>query len=40
MRIPLARAVHRLDAPFDFGDMSFDFGGHREPLEINEHLPA
>ena len=33
------RAVHRCDAPFDFADMSFDFGGHREKLALNDHLP-
>lgn len=34
------RAVHRCDAPFDFADMSFDFGGHRERVVLNQHLPG
>ncbi len=34
------RAVHRCDAPFDFADMSFDFGGHRERVVLNRHLAA
>lgn len=34
------RAVHRCDAPLDFGDMSFDFGGHRERVVLNRHLPG
>lgn len=31
-------AIHGCDAVFDFGDMSFDFGSHREPLLENLHL--
>lgn len=31
-------AIHGCDAPFDFGDQTFDFGGRREPLKINLHL--
>lgn len=34
------RAVHGCDAPFDFADMSFDFGGHRERVLLNQHLPG
>lgn len=32
------RAVHRTDAPFDFADMAFDFGTHREGVKVNRHL--
>lgn len=31
-------AIHGCDAPFDYRDLAFDFGGHREPLRINTHL--
>lgn len=31
-------AIHSCDAPFDFGDQAFDFGSHREILQINLHL--
>jgi 5-methylcytosine-specific restriction protein A len=31
-------AIHMCDAPFDFGDSSFDFGGHREQLQLKIHL--
>jgi 5-methylcytosine-specific restriction enzyme A len=32
-------AIHSCDAPFDYGDYAFDFGGHREGLQVNFHLP-
>jgi 5-methylcytosine-specific restriction enzyme A len=31
------RAIHRCDAPFDFGDLSFNFGSVREPLRLLDH---
>ena len=31
-------AIHKLDAPLDFKDFSFDFGNRREALSINHHL--
>jgi hypothetical protein len=31
-------AIHRCDAPLDFKDLTFDFGTHREPLQLNNHL--
>ena len=31
-------AVHSCDAVFDYSDLAFDFGKHREPLRINLHL--
>lgn len=31
-------AIHGCDAPFDFGDLTFDFGSHREVLHLNTHL--
>lgn len=31
-------AIHRIDAPFDFGDMAFDFGRRREYLQLDLHL--
>jgi hypothetical protein len=31
-------AIHRLDAPLDYADFSFDFGTHREALSLKEHL--
>jgi 5-methylcytosine-specific restriction protein A len=33
-------AVHRCDAPFDFGDLSFSFQDHRERLQTPGHLAA
>jgi hypothetical protein len=31
-------AIHGCDAHFDYGDMAFEFGNHREALCINHHL--
>ena len=31
-------AIHRTDAPLDFDDYSFDFGTHREYLQLKNHL--
>lgn len=31
-------AIHKIDAPFDFGDMAFDFGIRRERLLLDLHL--
>lgn len=31
-------AIHRIDAPFDFSNMTFFFGTHQESLQINSHL--
>jgi predicted restriction endonuclease len=31
-------AIHRIDAPFDFCDMTFDFGTRRERLQLDLHL--
>jgi 5-methylcytosine-specific restriction protein A len=31
-------AIHRCDAPLDYSDMAFDFGSHREALQMNYHL--
>lgn len=31
-------AIHRLDAPLDYRDFSFDFGTHRESLQLSIHL--
>jgi 5-methylcytosine-specific restriction enzyme A len=31
-------AIHKIDAPMDFRDMTFDFGIRRENLQINLHL--
>lgn len=31
-------AIHRLDVPLDFNDLSFDFGTHREILALKNHL--
>jgi hypothetical protein len=31
-------AIHRLDAPLDYADFSFDFGTHRESLSLRNHL--
>jgi 5-methylcytosine-specific restriction protein A len=33
-------AIHRCDAPFDFGDYSFVFAERREPLRLDLHLGA
>jgi hypothetical protein len=30
-------AVHRCDAPLDYADLSFDFGNHRERIQIASH---
>ena len=32
------RAIHRVDAPFDFEKLSFKFTLHEESLRINKHL--
>jgi hypothetical protein len=31
-------AVHRCNAPFDYGELAFVFTNHREPLQYNHHL--
>ena len=31
-------AIHKLDAPLDFRDLAFDFGTHREPVQLDYHL--
>ena len=31
-------AVHRCNAPFDYGELAFVFTNHREPLKYNAHL--
>lgn len=31
-------AIHKVDAPLDFRDLSIDFGTHREALKLNYHL--
>lgn len=31
-------AIHKLDAPLDYKDFSFNFGIHREYIQLNEHL--
>ena len=31
-------AIHKLDAPLDYGNLSFDFGTHRERLQLKNHL--
>ena len=31
-------AIHKLDAPLDFVDLSFDFGTHRERLNLRSHF--
>jgi hypothetical protein len=33
-------AIHKLDAPLDYVDFSFDFGTHRESLTLKSHLEA
>lgn len=33
-------AVHGRDAPFDYRDLAFEFGSHRELLRINYHLAS
>ena len=32
------RAIHRCDAPLDWGDMAYDFGDHREVVAMDRHL--
>lgn len=34
------RAIHRCDAPLDYADLALNFGTHREPIQINQHLQA
>jgi hypothetical protein len=31
-------AIHKLDAPLDYKDFSFDFRTHREPVQLDYHL--
>ena len=31
-------AIHRCDAPLDFLDLAFDFGNHREVVQLSLHL--
>jgi 5-methylcytosine-specific restriction protein A len=31
-------AIHRVDAPLDFSDLTFDFGNHRETIKLDKHL--
>jgi hypothetical protein len=31
-------AIHKVDAPFDYKDYSFDFGTHKEVIKLNRHL--
>jgi 5-methylcytosine-specific restriction enzyme A len=31
-------AIHKADAPLDYSDLSFDFGTHREQVQIDHHL--
>jgi hypothetical protein len=33
------RAIHRRDAPLDWSDLALDFGGHRESVAVDRHLP-
>lgn len=33
-------AIHKLDAPLDYVDFSFDFGTHHERLSLKTHLEA
>lgn len=33
-------AIHKLDAPLDYVDFSFDFGTHRERLSLRNHFEA
>jgi hypothetical protein len=33
-------AVHRCNAPFDYGELAFVFANHRERLKYNAHLPG
>jgi predicted HNH restriction endonuclease len=33
-------AIHKLDAPLDYVDFSFDFGTHRENLNLTTHFEA
>lgn len=32
------RAIHRCDAPLDWGDLAYDFGTHREAVAMDRHL--
>ena len=32
------RAIHRCDAPLDWGDLAYDFGDHREAVAVDRHL--
>lgn len=34
------RAIHRCDAPLDWGDLALDFGAHWEEVALDEHLIA
>lgn len=34
------RAIHRCDAPLDWGDLAYDFGGHRETVALDHHLES
>lgn len=34
------RAIHRCDAPLDWTDFAFDFGMHREAVDLDRHLTA
>lgn len=31
-------AIHKIDAPLDYDDLSFDFGTHKETLQLNTHI--
>lgn len=31
-------AIHRCDAPFDYGHLAFDFGDHKEQLQLDYHF--
>ena len=33
-------AIHKLDAPLDYWDMSFDFTAHRELVRLDYHLQS
>ena len=33
-------AIHRCDAPFEYGDLSFHFGNWREALQVDHHLSS
>lgn len=32
------RAIHRCDAPLDWGDLALDFGAHWEEVALDRHL--